>query len=122
MSTRRGWPVWHHEQHQDAGRYYIPTHAKVEHDGTAVLRYKVGSGPDSSVEDFLRTYDITAEPKRTSPSHVTYSDRFGDVRRTFTITYNPTPEPGGYDYARITVRARGTDAADGPTAPSPLVQ
>ncbi|MDO0917311.1 hypothetical protein QQM39_42885 [Streptomyces sp. DT2A-34] len=101
----------HHDQHQPAGRYYIPTYAKVEKDGTAVLRYEVGNSQDSSVEDFLRTYDITAEPKRTSPSKVTYSDRFGDVRRTFTITYNPSPEPGGYDYARITVRARGTDAS-----------
>ncbi|MCF1594307.1 hypothetical protein [Streptomyces muensis] len=100
----------HHDQHQSAGRYYIPTYAKVEQDGTAVLRYEVGDGQDSSVEDFLRTYGITAEPKRTSPSEVTYSDHFGDVRRTFTITYNPSPEPGGYDYARITVRATGTDA------------
>ena len=95
----------HHEQHPSAGRYYVPTYAKVEKDGTAVLRYKVGNGQDSSVEDFRRTYDITAEPKRTSPSKVTYSDHFGEVRRTFTITYNPTPETGGYDYARITVRA-----------------
>lgn len=100
----------HHDQHQSAGRYYIPTYAKVEQDGTEVLRYEVGDSQDSSVENFLRTYDITAEPKRTSPSKVAYSDRFGDVRRTFTITYNPSPEPGGYDYARITVRARGTDA------------
>ncbi|MFD7505605.1 hypothetical protein [Streptomyces sp. NPDC059850] len=100
----------HHDQHQSAGRYYIPTYAKVEQDGTAVLRYKVGSGPDSSVKDFLRTYDITAKPKRSGPSKVTYSDRFGDVRRTFTIAYNPSPDPGGYDYARITVRATGTDA------------
>lgn len=101
----------HHDQHQPAGRYYIPTYAKVEKDGTAVLRYKVGNSQDSSVEDFLRTYDITAKPKRTSPSKVTYSDRFGDVRRTFTITHNPSPEPGGYDYVRITVRARGIDAS-----------
>ena len=100
----------HHDQHQPAGRYYIPTYAKMEQDGTAVLRYEVGNGQDSSVKDFLRTYDITAEPKRTSPSQVMYSDRFGDVRRTFTITYNPSPAPGGYDYARITVRATGTDA------------
>lgn len=61
---------------------------------------------DSSVKDFLRTYGVTAEPKRPSPSVVTYSDRFDDVRRTFTVTYNPSPEPGGYDYARITARAR----------------
>ncbi|KUL24580.1 hypothetical protein [Streptomyces regalis] len=101
----------HHDQHQPAGRYYIPTYAKVEKDGTAVLRYEVGNGQDSSVKDFLRTYDITAEPKRASPSEVTYSDRFGDVRRTFTITYNPSPGAGGYDCARITVRARGTDAS-----------
>jgi hypothetical protein len=101
----------HHDQHQPAGRYYIPTYAKVEKDGTAVLRYEVGNSQDSSVKDFLRMYDITAEPKRTGPSDVTYSDRFGDVRRTFTVTYNPSPEPGGYDYARITVRARGTDAS-----------
>ncbi|NUP23620.1 MAG: hypothetical protein HOZ81_47700 [Streptomyces sp.] len=100
----------HHDQHQPAGRYYVPTYARVEKDGTAVLRYEVGNGQDSSVKDFLRTYDITAKPKRTSPSKVTYADRFGDVRRTFTITYNPSPEPGGYDYARITVRAIGTDA------------
>ncbi len=100
----------HHDQHQGAGRYYIPTYAEVEKDGTAVLRYEVGDSQDSSVKNFLRTYDITAEPKRTSPSKVTYSDRFGDVRRTFTITYNPSPEPGGYDYARIAVRARDTDA------------
>ncbi|MFI7407500.1 hypothetical protein ACIBU0_02290 [Streptomyces sp. NPDC049627] len=99
----------HHDQHQAAGRYYIPTYAKVE-DGTAVLRYEVGNSQDSSVEDFLRTYDITVEPQRTSRSEVTYSDRFGDVRRTFTVTYNPSPEPGGYDYARITVRARDADA------------
>lgn len=101
----------HHDQYQPAGRYYIPAYAKVEKDGTAVLRYEVGNSQDSSVKDFLRTYDITAEPKRTGPSDVTYSDRFGDVRRTFTVTYNPSPEPGGYDYARITVRARGTDAS-----------
>ncbi|MET9971910.1 hypothetical protein ABZZ80_40000 [Streptomyces sp. NPDC006356] len=36
-------------------------------------REAVGNSQDSSVEDFLRTYDITAEPKRTSPSKVTYS-------------------------------------------------
>ncbi|MFJ8637082.1 hypothetical protein [Streptomyces sp. NPDC093568] len=101
----------HHEQHQTAGRYYIPTYAIVENDGVAVLRYEVGNSQDSSVKDFLRTYDITAKPKRSSPSGVTYSDRFGDVRRTFTVTYNPSPAPGGYDYARITVRARGTDAS-----------
>lgn len=101
----------HHDQHQPAGRYYIPTYAKVETDGTAVLRYEVGNSQDSSVKDFLRTYDIAAEPKRNGPSDVTYSDRLGDVRRTFTVTYNPSPEPGGYDYARITVRARGTDAS-----------
>lgn len=101
----------HHDQHHPAGRYYIPTYAKVEKDGTAVLRYEVGDSQDSSVEDFLRTYDITAEPKRLSPSKVTYTDRFGAVRRTFTITYNPSPEPGGYDHARITVRARSTDAS-----------
>ncbi|MGR3933567.1 hypothetical protein [Streptomyces sp. BRA346] len=101
----------HHEQHPSAGRYYVPTYAKVEKDGTAVLRYQVGNGQDSSVEDFLRTYDISAKPKRTSPSRVTYSDRFGDVRRTFTVTYNPSPETGGYDYARITVSAGDTDAS-----------
>ncbi|MFE6174677.1 hypothetical protein [Streptomyces sp. NPDC056464] len=101
----------HHDQHQAAGRYYIPTYAKVEKDGTAVLRYEVGNSQDSSVKDFLRTYDITAKPTRPSPSKVTYSDRFGGIRRTFTVTYNPSPEPGGYDYARITVRARGTDAS-----------
>ncbi|MGF0173351.1 hypothetical protein ACQF36_23440 [Streptomyces sp. Marseille-Q5077] len=101
----------HHDQHQPAGRYYIPTYAKVEKDGAAVLRYEVGNSQDSSVKDFLRTYDITTEPKRTSPSVVTYSDRFGDVRRRFTVTYNPSPEPGGYDYARITVRATDADAS-----------
>lgn len=101
----------HHDQHQPAGRYYIPTYAKVEKDGTAVLRYEVGNSQDSSIKDFLRTYGITAKPNRTSPSTMTYSDHFGDVRRTFTITYNPAPESGGYDYARITVRARGTDAS-----------
>ncbi|MFE9023538.1 hypothetical protein ACFYNL_33885 [Streptomyces sp. NPDC007808] len=101
----------HHEQHRPAGRYYIPTHAEVTEDGTAVLRYEVGDSQDSGVEDFLRTYGVDAEPQRTGPAEVTYSDRFGDVRRTFTVTYNPSPEPGGYDYARITVRARGTDTS-----------
>ncbi|MBT2421829.1 hypothetical protein J7F01_10895 [Streptomyces sp. ISL-22] len=67
----------------------------MEKHGTAVLRYEVGDSQDSGVENFLRTYDITAEPKRTGPSRVTYSDRFGDVRRTL----------------RITLRARGTDAS-----------
>ncbi|MDG4856962.1 hypothetical protein P8605_02100 [Streptomyces sp. T-3] len=95
----------HHEQHHIQGRYYAPTYAKIEEDGTAVLRYEVGDGPDSSVEDFLKTYDITAKPKREGPSKVTYTDRFGDLRRTFTVTYNSSPSPGGYDYARITVRA-----------------
>ncbi|MEU6547964.1 hypothetical protein [Streptomyces sp. NPDC046859] len=101
----------HHEQHQSAGRYYVPTHAELQKDGTAVLRYEVGNGQDSSVKDFLRTYDITAKPKRTTPSKVTYSDRFGEVRRTFTVTYNPSPDPGGYDHARITVRARPDDSS-----------
>lgn len=101
----------HHDQHQPAGRYYLPTYAEVEKDGTAVLRYEVGDGQDSSVNNFLRTYDITAKPQRISPSKVTYSDRFGDIRRTVTITYNSSPEPGGYDHARITVRARGTDTS-----------
>ncbi|MGW0551743.1 hypothetical protein [Streptomyces altiplanensis] len=101
----------HHDQQQSAGRYYIPTYAKTEKDGTAVLRYEVGSSQDSGVKDFLRTYGITAEAKGTSTSKVRYSDRFGDVRRTFTITYHPSPEPGGYDHARITVRARRTDAS-----------
>ncbi|MGW7198736.1 hypothetical protein [Streptomyces chryseus] len=101
----------HHDQHKPAGRYYVPTYAEVEKDGTAVLRYEVGDSQDSSVKDFLRTYEITAKAKRTSPSQVRYSDRFGDVRRTFTITYNPSPEPGGYDHAEITVRARRTDAS-----------
>ncbi|MFE1386694.1 hypothetical protein ACFW5M_11170 [Streptomyces albogriseolus] len=96
----------HHDQHEATGRYYVPTHAELEDNGTAVLRYQVGNGQDSSVEDFLRTYDIAAKPTRTSPSEVTYSDRFGDVRRMFTVTYNSSAAPGGYDYARITVRAR----------------
>ncbi|MFF7161954.1 hypothetical protein ACFZBP_11390 [Streptomyces sp. NPDC008086] len=75
---------------------------------TAVLRYEVGDRQDSSDEDFLRTYDVSAEPKRVGPAEVTYSDRFGGVRRTFTVTYVPSSEPGGYDYAQVTVRARGT--------------
>lgn len=100
----------HHDQHPSAGRYYVPTHAELQKDGTAVLRYKVGNGQDSSVKDFLHTYDITAKPKRTTPSEVTYSDRFGDVHRTLTVTYNLSSDPGGYDYAQITVRARPDDS------------
>jgi hypothetical protein len=101
----------HHDQHQPAGRSYMPTYAKVEKDGTAVPRYEVGNSQDSSVKDFLRTYDITAEPQRTSPSKVTYCDRFGGVRRTFTVTCNPSSQPAGHDYAWITVTARDTDAS-----------
>ncbi|MGW7660298.1 hypothetical protein [Streptomyces sp. NPDC054756] len=106
----------HHDQHKAAGRYYVPTHAELKNDGTALLRYRVGNGQDSSVEDFLRTYDITAKPTRTSPSEVTYSDRFGDVRRTFTVTYNSAPQPGGCDDARITVRT-WPEGASGKLAP-----
>jgi hypothetical protein len=36
----------HHDQHQPAGRYYMPTYAKVEKDGTAVLGYEVGNSQD----------------------------------------------------------------------------
>ncbi|MFH8767449.1 hypothetical protein ACH4NV_33790 [Streptomyces althioticus] len=32
----------HHDQHEAAGRYYVPTHAELEDNGTAVLRYQVG--------------------------------------------------------------------------------
>ncbi|MFD9254278.1 hypothetical protein [Streptomyces bottropensis] len=64
----------HHDQHRAAGRSCMPTYAKVEKGGTAVLRYEVANGQDPSVKDFLRTYDITARPKRTSPSEVTYRD------------------------------------------------
>ncbi|KUL71212.1 hypothetical protein ADL34_10315 [Streptomyces sp. NRRL WC-3605] len=106
----------HHDQHTAAGRYYVPTHAELEDDGTAVLRYRVGNGQDSSVKDFLRTYDIAAKPTRVSQSEVTYSDRFGEVRREFAVTYNSSPGPGGYDHARITVRA-WSDGASGDDAP-----
>ncbi|MEV0094328.1 hypothetical protein [Streptomyces sp. NPDC050738] len=93
------------QHHPEGGRYYDPTYARTEADGTAVLRYEVGSGPDSSVDDFLRTYEITAAPRHTGASEDTYTDTFGDVRRTFTVTYDPSADPSGYDYARITVRA-----------------
>lgn len=59
----------HHDQHETAGRYYIPTYAEVEKDGTAVLRYEVGDSQDSNVEDFLRTYDIyDTPPSRSAPA------------------------------------------------------
>ncbi|WP_329121312.1 hypothetical protein [Streptomyces sp. NBC_01465] len=90
----------HHDQHHPELRFYVPTYAKTEADGTAVLRYEVGDGPDSSVADFLRTYDITAEPKRTGPTGETYTDQFGDMRRVFTVTYDKHGSS-----ARITVRA-----------------
>jgi hypothetical protein len=45
----------------------MPTYAKVEKDGTAVLRYEVGNSQDSSVKDFLRTY-TTSPPSRSAPA------------------------------------------------------
>lgn len=85
----------HHEQH-DAGRYYTPRYFRTGTDGTVVLRYRVGSGLDSSVDDFRRTYGITAEPKRTGPAEVTFTDRHGGMRRTFTVAYERPVEPDSY--------------------------
>ncbi|GAA1349707.1 hypothetical protein [Streptomyces beijiangensis] len=97
----------HHDQHHPEMRFYVPTYAKTGKDGAAVLRYEVGDSIDSSVADFLRTYDVTAEPKRTGPSGETYTDRFGDVRRVFTVAYDRSPDPlDTYGSpAHITVRA-----------------
>ncbi|MEV8017320.1 hypothetical protein AB0O76_13430 [Streptomyces sp. NPDC086554] len=98
----------HHDQHRPDLRFYVPTYARTQQDGTSVLRYRVGNSGDSSVADFLRTYDITAEPRRTGPSEETYVDRFDGVRRTFTVVYaQPADDEGHFDSAaRITVRAR----------------
>ncbi|NBE54745.1 hypothetical protein [Streptomyces boluensis] len=97
----------HHEQHDRYGRFYVPTHFKASKAGAVVLRYKVSGIDDSFVRDFLRTYDITAEPKRTGPAEMTYSDRFGDMRRTFTVVYEePVDEYSEFETAaRISVRA-----------------
>ncbi|MDI3420340.1 hypothetical protein [Streptomyces luteolus] len=99
----------HHEQ-VDAGRFYIPEFSRTEKNGTVVLRYKLGGGIDSNVSDFRRTYDITAERKRTGPTEVTFTDRFGDMRRTFTVVYGSAQGPPDLSEsdespARITVRA-----------------
>ncbi|TGA98238.1 hypothetical protein [Streptomyces sp. MZ04] len=98
----------HHEQHHPDLRFYVPTYAKTHKDGTSVLRYRVGDSDDSGVADFLRTYDITAEPRRTGPSEEKYADRFGGVRRTVMVVYaQPADGEGHFDSAaRITVRAR----------------
>lgn len=97
----------HHDQHPGT-RFYVPTYAKTQQDGTSVLRYRVGNSDDSGVADFLRTYDITAEPRRTGPSEERYADRFDGVRRTVTVVYaQPADDEGHFDSAaRITVRAR----------------
>ncbi|MDG4856958.1 hypothetical protein P8605_02075 [Streptomyces sp. T-3] len=97
----------HQDQHQAHSRFYVPTYAKIEKDGTAVLRYQVGDSSDTSVADFLRTYEITAEPKQAGTAEETYRDRFGDVRRTFTITYDQSADVNSaYESpARITVKA-----------------
>jgi hypothetical protein len=97
----------HHDQHHPETRFYVPTYAKTGEDGVAVLRYEVGDSIDSSVGDFLRTYDVTAPPKRTGPAGATYTDQFGDVRRVFTVAYDRPPDPlDAYGSpAHITVRA-----------------
>ncbi|MFI5758105.1 hypothetical protein [Streptomyces sp. NPDC051569] len=97
----------HHDQHHPETRYYVPTYAEIEKDGTAVLGYRVDDTIDSSVADFLRTYDITADPQSAGPTRATYTDHFGDVRRVVTVVYDrPPDERDEYGApARITVRA-----------------
>ncbi|MDQ8706606.1 hypothetical protein RCO28_29640 [Streptomyces sp. LHD-70] len=97
----------HHEQ-VDAARFYVPEFSRTEKNGTVVLRYKVRGQDDSTVADFLWTYDITVKPEKSGPNEETYRDRFGEARRTFTVVY----EDAGAEIddkwessARITVRA-----------------
>ncbi|MDI3407829.1 hypothetical protein [Streptomyces cavernicola] len=97
----------HHEQHPKSGRYYIPRYYKTGKDGSVELRYRVEASIDSSADDFRRTYEISAEPKKTGPAEVTFTDRFGGMRRTFTVTYTSDVDLEWYGEtaARITVKA-----------------
>ncbi|MFI6944210.1 hypothetical protein ACIBI4_33565 [Streptomyces sp. NPDC050418] len=90
----------HHSQH-GGGRYYLPVGAETEDDGDVVLRYEIEGVGDSSVEDFVATYDIEGPPRKTGPDEVTYADEFDGVRRTFVVRRQGAGAP-----VLITVTAR----------------
>ncbi|MFE7565263.1 hypothetical protein [Kitasatospora sp. NPDC057500] len=54
----------HHRQHPGKGRYYVPEAAVLAgpSGGTRVayLHYRIVGGPDSSLDDFVRVYDLPA--------------------------------------------------------------
>ncbi|MFK4266448.1 hypothetical protein [Streptomyces milbemycinicus] len=94
------------DQHPNIGRYYIPGYARIQN-GTALLRYTIEGAGDSTVADFLRTYEIGGRPRTTGPTEITYTDRVDGARRTVVIAYDdPDTDPTKEDIpARITVTA-----------------
>ncbi|WP_407551249.1 hypothetical protein QOM21_17705 [Streptomyces sp. Pv4-95] len=100
----------HHDQHEPAQRFYVPTSAHSKN-GVAVLRYRVHGSQDSCVRDFLRTYEIKAEPQNVTRLETTYSDDTGNTHRLITVAYEHPAAPGkdtrsDNTAARITVTAR----------------
>ncbi len=90
----------HHSQH-GGGRYYVPVETETTDGGEVVIRYEIEGVGDSSLEDFVATYDIKGPPRETGPDEVTYADEFDGVRRTFVVRTQ-----GGGLPVLITVRAR----------------
>ncbi|MFF2953171.1 hypothetical protein ACFVVU_17720 [Kitasatospora sp. NPDC057965] len=54
----------HHRQHPGKGRYYVPEAAVLAGPPggprVAYLHYRLGGGPDSNLDDFVRVYDLPA--------------------------------------------------------------
>ncbi|MFH8567514.1 hypothetical protein [Streptomyces sp. NPDC017993] len=105
----------HHDQHKPAQRFYVPLSAQFK-DGVAVLRYRVNGSQDSSVRDFLKTYEIKAEPQTITRLKATYNDDTGKTNRLVTVVYKHPAAPGkdprpDNATARITVTAKAP--ADG---------
>ncbi|MFI6848900.1 hypothetical protein OG535_22775 [Kitasatospora sp. NBC_00085] len=111
----------HYKQHPAKGRYYIPMEAVFGRlpDGTraAYLHYQVRADTDSSVDDFLRVYDLpqlgapaplpddlrAAFPGNEPAEAPLVSQTGTDKRQIFVVT----AEPGSPDGADIYVRATG---------------
>ncbi|MEU0396161.1 hypothetical protein ABZ208_25910 [Streptomyces sp. NPDC006208] len=94
----------HHDQYPDEIRFYVPVEATVVRaaSGAVVssrLRYDLDVVRDSSVADFVRTYQVgrhgTAVASRTG---AVYTDRYDDGRlRTVRVEYKGQKPYGGSD-------------------------